>query len=243
MTPVGGRILMVGAGGLGSPAALALARSGVAAVTVVDDDRVDASNLQRQVLFDAEDVGASKPERAAQRLREEARRAGYEMAAQSVEGRFVPHTAMDLLRGHDLVLEGADNFATKFLVADAARLAGVPAVQAGAVRWSGWAMATLPGDGPCMRCVFEDIPADRVDTCAEAGVVGPVVGAMGALEAALAVRVLQGDDSVKGELWSYRALEGALRRRRIRRRARCPLCTGEIQDLRVERYQAPSCAA
>jgi molybdopterin-synthase adenylyltransferase len=243
MTPVGGRVLLVGAGGLGSPAALVLVRSGVAALTVVDDDVVDASNLQRQTLFGDDDVGASKPERAAARLRGEARRAGTEVTVRAVEGRFVPDTAMDLLDDHDVVVEGADNFATKFLVTDAGRLAGVPTVQAGAVRWSGWAMATLPDDGPCMRCVFEDIPADRADTCAEAGVVGPVVGVMGALQAALAVRVRQGDPSVRGELWSYRALTGALRRRHVRRRANCPLCAGDIEDLRAERYQAPSCAA
>lgn len=243
MTYLGGRVLMVGAGGLGCPAALALVRSGIDTITIVDDDRVDASNLHRQVVFHEDDVGASKATRAAQRLREAARRAGRDVAVHAVEGRFLPATGMGLLQHHDVVLEGADNFATKFLVADAGRLAGVPTVQAGAVRWSGWAMATLPDGGPCLRCVFEDIPSDRVDTCAEAGVVGPMVGTMGALEAALAVRVIQGDTSVRGELWSYRALEGALRRRHVRRRPRCPLCAGEIEDLRVERYQAPSCAA
>jgi molybdopterin-synthase adenylyltransferase len=238
-----GRVLLVGAGGLGSPAARALVQSGVASLTVVDDDRVDASNLHRQTLFDDGDVGASKPHRAARRLEVEARQAGFHTEVEAVEGRFVPQTALDLARGHDVVVEGADNFATKFLVADAGRLAGVPTVQAGAVRWSGWAMATLPDDGACLRCVFEDVPADRVDTCAEAGVVGPVVGAMGALQATMALRVLGGDRSLGGELWSYRALEGALRRRSMRRRSGCPLCAGEIVDLRAERYAAPSCAA
>jgi molybdopterin-synthase adenylyltransferase len=238
-----GRILLVGAGGLGSPAARILARSGVAHITVVDDDRVERSNLHRQVLFDDDDVGAPKAPAAARRLEAEARAAGFATVVRAVQSRFVPHTAMDLLQGHDVVVEGADNFATKFLVADASWLAGVHAVQAGAVRWSGWALAVSARSGACLRCVFEDVPADRTDTCAEAGVVGPVVGAMGALQAALALRTLTGDAHVGGELWSYRALEGSLRRRRLRPRPNCPLCEGRIRDLRAERYAAPSCAA
>jgi molybdopterin-synthase adenylyltransferase len=237
------RILIVGAGGLGSPAARVLARSGVDHITVVDDDQVERSNLHRQTLFEEGDVGAPKAPAAARRLEAEAREAGFATVVRAVQGRFVPHTAMDLLQGHDMVVEGADNFATKFLVADASRLAGAPAVQAGAVRWNGWALATAARSGACLRCIFEDVPADRTDTCAEAGVVGPVVGAMGALQAALALRILEGDARMGGELWSYRALEGSLRRRRMRPRPGCPLCEGRIRDLRAERYAAPSCAA
>jgi adenylyltransferase/sulfurtransferase len=142
-----------------------------------------------------------------------------------------------------VVLEGSDNFATKFLVADACALAGVPLVQAGAVRWVGWALANLPGRSACMRCVFEDIPAGQQDTCAAAGVVGPVVGVLGALQAALALRLLRGDASAAGELWSYAALPGALRRRSIGPQPRCPLCSGRIDDLDLLRYAPPECAA
>jgi adenylyltransferase/sulfurtransferase len=147
---------------------------------------------------------------------------------------------MELLSDHTLVVEGADNLATKFLVADAAHLAGVPAVQAGAIRWAGWAFCALPRSA-CLRCLFEDIPRDRVETCAEAGVVGPVVGVLGGLEAALVLRLLQGE-CPGGELWHYDALRGALRKTLVRRRSDCPLCAGEIQDLRMERYTA-ACAA
>lgn len=230
------RVLFVGAGGLGSPAALVLARSGVRRMTFVDDDRVDVTNLHRQVLYDEGDVGHDKVERARARLERE----GIEVRA--VSGRLLPSTALELLAGHDVVVEGADNFATKFLTADACAVAGVPVVSAGAVRWSGWALASLPGTSACMRCVFEDIPRDRAETCAEAGVIGPVVGVMGALEAALALRLLAGDTSAAGELWSYRALEGRLRASRVARRAGCPSCEGEIRDLRVERYAPPSCS-
>ncbi|NNE18401.1 MAG: HesA/MoeB/ThiF family protein [Myxococcales bacterium] len=230
------RVLVVGAGGLGSPVLRLLAQSGAAEITVIDDDQVDESNLHRQTLYTADDVGRSKIERAVAVLRERA----PGLSVQAVEGRFVPGTAMELLKDHSLVIEGADNLATKFLVADAAHLSQVPAVQAGAVRWAGWAFCALP-DSACLRCLFEDIPRDRVETCAEAGVVGPVVGVLGGLEAALAIRLLQGERP-GGELWHYDALEGSLRKTFVRRRSDCPLCAGEIQDLRMERYTA-ACAA
>lgn len=237
------RVLLVGAGGLGSPAARLLARSGIAALTIVDDDAVDGSNLHRQTLYTDADVGRPKAATAAERLRAEAAEAGRALEVEPVAGRLLPDNALALVRAHDLVVEGADNFATKFLVADAGRLSGVPTVQAGAVRWAGWALATVPGRSACLRCVFEDIPRDRVETCAEAGVIGPVVGAVGALEAALGLRLLAGDRTAAGELWSYQALDGRLRRTPVAPRPDCPLCAGDIEDLRAERYAAPSCAA
>ncbi len=232
----GHRVLVVGAGGLGSPVLRLLAAKGVDQITVIDDDVIDESNLHRQTLYTSGDVGCSKIAQAVRVLRE----LSPELRVRGVEGRFVPGTAMELLSDHTLVVEGADNLATKFLVADAARLAGLPAVQAGAVRWSGWAFCALPGSA-CLRCLFEDIPRDQVETCAEAGVVGPVVGVIGGLEAALAFRLLEGERP-GGELWHYDALKGALRKTFVRRRSDCPLCAGEIQDLRMERYTA-ACAA
>ncbi|MGB5194399.1 MAG: HesA/MoeB/ThiF family protein [Polyangiales bacterium] len=230
------RALVVGAGGLSSPVLRLLAKSRIGHVTIVDDDLVDESNLHRQTLYTDADVGRSKIERAKAAVL--AIRPA--LSVDTVEGRFVPDTALSLLSEHTMVLEGADNLATKFLVADAAHIARVPAVQAGAVRWAGWAFCAVPG-AACLRCLFEDIPSDRIETCAEAGVVGPVVGALGALQAALAFRLLEGE-CPQGELWHYDALRGALRKTWVRRRSDCPLCNGEIQDLRVERYTA-ACAA
>ena len=228
--------MVVGAGGLSSPVLRLLARSGLQHVTIVDDDVVDESNLHRQTLYSDSDVGCSKIERAERALRELA----PQLSVRIVHGRFVPATAMELLSDHTIVVEGADNLPTKFLVADAARLGGVPAVQAGAVRWAGWALCALP-DSACLRCLFEDIPADRIETCAEAGVVGPVVGVLGGLEAALVIRLLRGERP-GGELWHYDALGGVLRKTFVRRRDDCPLCAGEIRDLRMDRYTA-ACAA
>lgn len=229
-------VLLVGAGGLGSPVLSVLARSGVGRFTLVDDDVVEASNLQRQTLFGEAHVGRLKVEVAAEQLR--ARGASVE----TVVDRLVPDNALELVRGHALVVEGADNFATKFLAADAAKLAGVPIVQAGAVRFSGWALASLPDGGACLRCIFEDIPRGAPETCAIAGVLGPVVGVLGALEAALALELLAGRRRAASVLHSYDALGGRLRRRRVARRAGCPLCEGTIRNLNLERYLS-DCAA
>lgn len=234
-------VLVVGCGGLGSPVLSVLARTGVARFTLVDDDVVDASNLQRQTLFTDHDVGAHKVDVAARRIAELSPHP-ERLHVERVCDRLVPDNALELVRGHALVVEGADNFATKFLAADAAKLAGVPIIQAGAVRFAGWALASLPEHGACLRCVFEDIPRGQPETCAIAGVLGPVVGVLGALEAALAIELLLGRTRAASVLHGYDALRGRLRRHRVTRRPGCPLCRGDIRDLALERYTG-DCAA
>lgn len=234
-------VLFVGMGGLGCPAAraLVLAMGSELALTILDDDVVDETNLHRQVLFDDEDVGHAKADAAAARLSE---LGAFEVHAR--RERFEPSTARTVLEGIDLVIEGADNFATKFLVADACALAGVPVVHAGAVGWNGWALSTDPRalpHAPCLRCVFEDVPGGDVPTCADVGVLGAVVGVLGALQAKLARALLSGDDAWIGRVLHYRALEGRLRAAKVRPRADCPLESPRDLDLRPERY-APSCA-
>ncbi len=225
------RVLFVGVGGLGAPAAMIMARAGAFAATYLDDDIVDITNLHRQVLFADDDVGASKAEVAAAKL-----------GGVAVRGRLSPGAANDYVSAADLVLEGSDNFPTKFLANDAARLAGKPCVQAGVVGLSGWVLAHDAGDGACLRCVFEDIPTGPTPTCDQNGVLGPVVGVVASLQAALALRMLAGDSSASGELWSYDAKRQRIGRRRIHQRADCPTCSGVIRDLRAQRYAA-HCAA
>ncbi len=237
---ISARMLVIGVGGLGSPAARVLAKSGVRSITLIDDDVVTEDNLHRQTLYEEADVGHHKVEVAARVLADEALAAGHTLETNVIIDRFLPRNAPDLVRSHDIVVEGSDNFATKFMAADAARLGNTPIVQAGAVRWNGWALCTTEASA-CLRCVFEDIPSDRVETCAEAGVVGPVVGVLGALQAAMALRLATGE-VVGGELWHYEGLSGSLRRQTVRPRRDCPLCKGDITDLRVERYRA-ACAA
>jgi adenylyltransferase/sulfurtransferase len=233
-----GRLLVVGVGGLGSAALRVLVRSGVGSVTLVDDDRVEEANLHRQTLYGSRDLGQVKVEAAARRLAELARSAGTEIRVTPRVERLLPGSARDLIRGHDVVLEGGDNFATKFLAADAAFLEGVPLVSAGAVRWDGWALASVPGRSACLRCVFEAVPPGPADSCAVAGILGPVVGVLGAVQAGLALRLLLRDATAGGVLVSYRALDGALRARGVRRRPDCSLCGPEprIDDLRPEHY-------
>ncbi len=224
--------LLIGAGGLGCPAAKVLADSGVGRITLVDDDHVEVSNLQRQILYSDADVGRPKGEVAATRLS----RPGVVTDAHLT--RLVPHNALELLEGVDVVIEGADNLPTKFLAADAAQLAGVPIVHAGAVRWGGWAMASpfsTQGHAPCLRYLFEDVPEGPTDSCEFAGVVGPVVGTLGATEGWLALRILRGDD-VAGQLFTLDGLRPSFRQTTVHPRSDCPHARGTISTLQRDRY-------
>lgn len=227
--PSSTRALFIGVGGLGCPAARILATTGVA-LRFVDDDVVDATNLHRQTLFGPEDVGRPKADLAAERL-----------GGEGVRGRFLPETAPDLLDGVDVVVEGSDNLATKFLACDAGQLHGVPVVQAGAVGWAGWSLVSMPPEGgahrTCLRCVFEDLPPGGAPSCSEVGVVGPVVGVLGAMQAALALRVLAGEDP-SGELTTYDGLAGRLRTSRVAPRDACSHARSAIHELVRARYAA-----
>lgn len=233
------RALVVGVGGLGCPAALVLARAGVGTLGLCDDDAVDLGNLHRQILFGEVDVGAPKLDAAATALR---RAAGSSLELRLHRTRLLPENALELVRGYDIVLEGSDNFATKFLAADACRLAGVPVVHASAVRWIGTALAVGAAGRPCYRCLFEDLPEGDAPNCAEAGVVGPVVGIVAAAQADLALAILDGRD-VTGELVTFDGLAGLLRRRTIAPRPDCALCGAvRIRSIDAASYVVPDCA-
>ncbi len=236
------RVLLVGLGGLGCPAALALIRAGVGTLGLCDDDAVDRSNLHRQILFGDADVGASKIEAAARALRVAV---SEELDLRLHAKRLLPSNALSLVREYDVVLEGSDNFATKFLTADACALAGVPVVHASAVRWVGTAFAVGPRGRPCYRCLFEDVPGEETPNCSEAGVMGPVVGVVAAAQVDLALALIDGS-SVEGELVTFDGRSDELRRRRIRPRADCALCghvgpKGRIEQIEPERYVSPAC--
>jgi adenylyltransferase/sulfurtransferase len=207
---------------------------------VLDDDVIELSNLHRQTLFTEGDVGRSKALVAAERL---AAISGGKTRAVAREARLDPSSALELVRGFDVVVEGTDNFPSKFLTSDACALAGVPCVQAGAVRWIGWSMGARPGESSCLRCVFEDIPSGPDRGCSAAGVIGPVVGVVGALQAAIALRILRGEARAAGVIHHYRALTGTLRARPIARSTRCPICSGAWKTLDAARYAPQECAA
>jgi adenylyltransferase/sulfurtransferase len=214
-------VLVVGVGGIGCPAAMMLARAGVGTIGLCDDDEVDATNLHRQILFSAADAAARRPkvEAAARALR--AWQPGVDVEVHDT--RLLPGVAVDRVRGYDLVLEGADNFATKFLAADACAVAGVPIVQASAVRWVGTVLAVGAAGRPCYRCVFEEEPEEGGEGCSVAGVMGPVVGVVAAAQVDLALAILDGE-SVEGQIVTFDGRTEVLRRRSAAARPDCPLC-------------------
>jgi molybdopterin/thiamine biosynthesis adenylyltransferase len=217
------RVLLVGLGGLGCPAALVLARAGVALLGLCDDDVVERSNLHRQILFGDGDVGTSKVDAAARAIGVVGG-PGPAPALRLHRTRLLPENALSIVREYDVVLEGADNFATKFLAADACALARVAVVHASAVRWIGTALAVGAAGAPCYRCLFEDVlPAEQAPGCADAGVMGPVVGVVAAAQADLALSLLEGAP-VEGQLVTFDGRTDVLRRRTIARRFDCPLC-------------------
>jgi molybdopterin/thiamine biosynthesis adenylyltransferase len=234
-------IAIVGLGGLGCPAALALAKAGVGRLLLVDDDRVDETNLHRQILYHDSDVGCAKAPAAARALQR------WGIAAerlQPVERRCLPDTAHDLLAPADLIVEGADNYATKFLVCDAAHLLGKPVVQGSAVAWQGTVLYSAPAGRPCYRCLFEDIPAGPAQSCDTLGVLGALTGFVGALMADLAVRALRAE-ARGGTLYSYDGKGDRLRQLELQARPGCPLCgdRASILDLAEPRYLSAQCAS
>jgi molybdopterin/thiamine biosynthesis adenylyltransferase len=237
----GSTVVLVGAGGIGAPAAIALARGGVERLLVVDDDRVEVSNLHRQILFTDADVGRPKLAAFAEAL---ARRSpGVEVTP--AKGRALPGTAAALVRGAAVVIDATDNFASRFLLADAAWLAEVPVVHAAAVRLRATVMAVAPRGRPCYRCLFEETPAEGAPDCATAGVAGPVCGVAGAIAADRALRILAGDASAYGSIVTFDGLRDVLRSVPVKARPACALC-GEarsIRDLDARRYAPRSCEA
>lgn len=236
------RVLVVGVGGLGCPAAIALARAGVSTLGLADEDLVEVGNLHRQILFEPADVGRPKVDVAADALRKLA----PNLAIESHQTHVLPKNAVDLASRYDVIVEGSDNFPTKFLVADAARIAGRPVVHGAAIRWHGTALAVSAEGRPCYRCVFEDVPRDHIPNCAEVGVMGPVVGVVGALIADLALSILAGAP-VAGELVTFDGKALRVRRRRAAMRPGCPLCGPHrvAFDVDASRYEADgvrSCA-
>ncbi len=234
-------MLVVGVGGLGCPAALALAEAGVGRLVLVDDDVVDRTNLHRQILFTEADVGRDKLDAARDAL---LLRGVAAHRIDLVRARCLPHNARQLIADASVVLEGADNFATKFLVADAAHLEARPVVHGAAIRWRATVWAVRPQGCPCYRCLFENVPQGAQTNCETAGVVGPVPGIAGALMADLALDLVSGQHDRTGAIFTYDGLSDRLRSVDVSARAGCPLCgrAPAIFDVHESRYTEPACA-
>jgi molybdopterin/thiamine biosynthesis adenylyltransferase len=234
-------ILLVGAGGIGAPFLLTLGRAGARVrLAVADDDLVELSNLHRQVLFTDGDVGRPKLDA----LADAARRVAPSIAFEAIHSRLLPDNAVELVSKADLVVDATDNFATRFLVADACAIAERPVVHAAAVRWTATVIGVAATGRPCYRCLFEDLPAGPAPDCATAGVAGPVCGVSGAIAADLALRMLASDWSATGAIYTYDGLNDRLRRVVVSPRARCALCGSRtITTIDPGRYDAAACSA
>ncbi len=219
------RVLMVGAGGLGCPALLYLAAAGMGTLGIVDDDLVSLSNLQRQILFGVDDVGASKVARAAAALA----RLNPHVTVEAHGLRLDAGNAAGLVADYDLVLDGTDNFATRYLVNAACVAAGRPLVAAAMSQWEGQISLYDPGrGGPCYECLFPEAPAAGLaPSCAEAGVIGALPGVMGALMAIEAIKLIaRAGEGLRGRMLIFDALFAETRRFGIEARAECPVCGG-----------------
>jgi sulfur-carrier protein adenylyltransferase/sulfurtransferase len=218
----GARVLVVGAGGLGSPAALYLAAAGVGTLGLVDFDRVDSTNLHRQLLHGTSDVGRPKLESAVDRLREV--NPGVRVVPHEL--RLTSANALDVLSGYDLVVDGSDNFPTRYLVNDACVLLGIPDVYGAIHRFEGQVSVFHGRTGPCYRCLFrEPPPPGLVPSCAEAGVLGVLPGIVGSLQAMEAIKLILGiGETLVGRLQIFEGLTLEWRELRLRKNPECPVC-------------------
>ena len=224
------RVLLVGAGGLGSPAALYLAAAGVGTIGLVDFDAVDVSNLQRQVLHGTSDVGRSKLDSARDRLAD----INPHVHVEGFPVRLTAQNAHEIAEGFDLIVDGTDNFATRYLVNDLCVLLGVPNVYGSIFRFDGQASVFATEAGPCYRCLYrEPPPAGLVPACAEGGVLGVLPGLVGTIQATEAIKLITGAGTpLIGRLLLIDALHWRQRTVRIRKDPGCPACgTRVIRDL------------
>ena len=224
------RVLLVGAGGLGSPAGLYLAAAGVGTLGLVDFDVVDITNLQRQIIHGTSDIGRPKLDSASDRIRD----VNPHVHVEQFDTALTSHNALAIARDFDVIVDGTDNFPTRYLVNDTCVLLGKPNAFGSVLRFEGQASVFATSDGPCYRCLFrEPPPAGLVPTCAEGGVLGVLPGLIGTIQATEAIKLIVGaGESLAGRLLLIDALTMQFRSINIRRDPECPACgTREIQEL------------
>jgi adenylyltransferase/sulfurtransferase len=216
------KVLVVGAGGLGCPISLYLAAAGVGTIGLVDFDTVDVSNLQRQILFTTEDVGKPKVEVAAKRLK----MLNPDVVVNTYAVALKSDNIMDILKNYDMIIDGTDNFPTRYLTNDAAALQGKPNIYGSIFRFDGQLTVFKTPEGPCYRCLYpEPPPPGEVPSCAEGGVMGAMVGTIGAMQATEAIKLITGVGTPAiGKLVIYNSLDMQFRNLKLRKDPNCPLC-------------------
>lgn len=216
------KVLIIGAGGLGAPAAVYLAAAGVGTIGVVDGDKVDLSNLQRQIIHHTPDVGEDKVISAQRKIRA----INPDTKVRTYNQRATADNIRQIIRDYDFVIDGTDNFPTKFLIDDACYFEKKPFSHAGILQFDGQLITVLPGQTTCYRCIFSaPPPANAVPSCSQAGVLGVLAGVIGSLQATEAIKYLLGiGELLTGTLLTYNALTMQFRKVRLNRNPDCPLC-------------------
>ncbi|WP_334142019.1 molybdopterin-synthase adenylyltransferase MoeB [Rhabdothermincola sp.] len=228
------KVLLLGAGGLGSPAALYLAAAGVGTLGIIDMDVVDESNLQRQILHNVDRVGERKVDSAKKTLSA----LNPDVNVVGHDTRLGADNVVELLSQYDIVVDGADNFPSRYLLNDASLKTGTPVVHGSIFRFEGQATVFKPHDGPCYRCFIpEPPPAELAPSCAEAGVLGVLPGIIGSIQAMEAIKLILGlGDSLSGRLLVYDALEESFRTYKINRDPKCPACSIPAEEIVIAEY-------
>ena len=232
-------VLIIGAGGLGAPAALYLAAAGVGTIGIVDADEVDLSNLQRQVIHTTNDVGKAKVKSAAETMEA----INPDVTVKTYRTFVDSSNIMDLIKDYDFIIDGTDNFPAKFLINDACVMAEKPFSHAGIIRFKGQLMTYVPGEGPCYRCVFKNPPPkDAVPTCKQAGVIGAMGGVIGSLQAMEAIKYIIGKgDLLTGKLLTYDALKMEFHTIKIPKADHCAVCGDEPTITELIDYEQATC--
>src|SRR5579884_247116 len=230
------KVLLLGAGGLGSPSALYLAAAGVGTIGIIDMDVVDASNLQRQILHNLDRVGERKVDSAKKTLTA----MNPDVNVVTYDVRLGADNILDIFDGYDVIVDGTDNFPTRYLVNDASLVKRIPVVHGSIFRFEGQATVFAPYEGPCYRCMIpEPPPAELAPSCAEAGVLGVLPGIVGSIQAMEALKLLLGlGDPLIGRLLAYDALEESFRNFRVHRDPKCPACGENAGDIVIAEYDA-----
>ena len=235
-----GSVLIIGAGGLGAPAAMYLAAAGVGKIGIADADVVDLSNLQRQIIHTTADVGRPKVESAAETMRA----INPDVEVVTYHEFISSANIMDIIKDYDFVLDGTDNFPAKFLINDACVMADKPFSHAGILRFKGQLMTVIPHQSPCYRCVFKTMPPkDAIPTCKQAGVIGAMAGVIGSLQALEAVKFLTGaGELLTGRLLTFDALTMKFHTVKLPPRGDgCAVCSDHPEITELIDYEQPAC--
>ena len=232
-------VLIIGAGGLGAPAAMYLAAAGVGTIGIVDADEVDLSNLQRQIIHSTADIGKAKVKSA----KETMEAINPDVTVKTYREFVTSENVMELIKDYDFIIDGTDNFPAKFLINDACVMAKKTFSHAGIIRFKGQLMTYVPGEGPCYRCVFKNPPPkDAVPTCKQAGVIGEMGGVIGSLQAMEAIKYIIGKgDLLTGRLLTYDALKMEFHTIKLPKDHNCAICGDNPTIYELIDYEQAEC--